>query len=474
MLWGAEQYVLGNFLLVQSYFDHLKILRALPQDIQNPDDFNVKIKEHDFLVRTKKADNVFEIEVDDGTIAEKFNNSINKLMARMRAFDMHTRTIPFFSTIAMMFIVRVATILAAMYSSDPVRMSFLVSLLQFVVAPYSFFASVTLLVAIAPPLFLGHYTVYGTLNALIPTALSVPFTINNTFIVLFMAFDLLLSLQCTFSTALGKSVWFGWQKTLTHFFFGLLNAKSYTLIILLLIRGQTFNLTPWIIDAALGISPRLTRFITSNLTMHWAILFYNQHRMAHLPRVYEHAHKFHHYLCDTNAFDAHLYGSGMPEEFICMWTEIFLGVTSGIHWLPTTLSYHTLLISFSNKVGHTRKLNDAGGVNHHADHHTVHSKNFSIYNCLMDMYFGTNHPNNEKFFFANYIVEKVVKKNEKNRDGIFFRFTRTDSALGFQEMQDQYYSPGFINMVNSAVELLQPVIALATGRKASGGTGSKK
>ena len=31
---------------------------------------------------------------------------------------------------------------------------------------------------------------------------------------------------------------------------------------------------------------------------------------GHLPRVYEEAHKFHHYLHGSTAFDAHIYGSG--------------------------------------------------------------------------------------------------------------------------------------------------------------------
>ena len=66
-------------------------------------------------------------------------------------------------------------------------------------------------------------------------------------------------------------------------------------------------------------------YTVSRQWAHWLELFYHQHRMAHLPKgidkktnlceiyplplkVYEHAHKLHHYLHGTLAFDAHIYG----------------------------------------------------------------------------------------------------------------------------------------------------------------------
>ena len=44
--------------------------------------------------------------------------------------------------------------------------------------------------------------------------------------------------------------------------------------------------------------------------MDWATIYYHQHRIAHLPVVYDQSHKFHHYLHDTTPFDAHIYGAG--------------------------------------------------------------------------------------------------------------------------------------------------------------------
>ncbi|XP_023323322.1 uncharacterized protein LOC111697529 [Eurytemora carolleeae] len=109
--------------------------------------------------------------------------------------------------------------------------------------------------------------------------------------------------------------------------------------------------------------------------------------MAHLPKVYEHAHKLHHYLHGTNAFDAHIYGNGMPEEFFFLVLELCMAMFAGL--TPATLNRTILQYSVDNKFGHTQKPEDTAGENFHADHHLLHVKNFGIYNCLMDMYFST-------------------------------------------------------------------------------------
>ena len=74
-------------------------------------------------------------------------------------------------------------------------------------------------------------------------------------------------------------------------------------------------------------------------------------------QVYEHAHKLHHYLHGTNAFDAHIYGNGMPEEFFFMLIELGFGLyfryyinlvsTSGtsVHQFGLYLRYYCTYIS---------------------------------------------------------------------------------------------------------------------------------
>merc|ERR1712117_939409 len=149
----------------------------------------------------------------------------------------------------------------------------------------------------------------------------------------------------------------------------------------------------WILDWQLGLTQKVSDHLSS-LTMHWLELFYTQHRIAHLPKVYEHAHKLHHYLHGTLAFDAHIYGNGMPEEFFFLLLEMGLGIGYGL--TPATLNRLVLQFSVDNKFGHTQKPTDEDGGNFHADHHLLHVKNFGIYNCLTDMYFDTGWSENRR------------------------------------------------------------------------------
>jgi len=48
--------------------------------------------------------------------------------------------------------------------------------------------------------------------------------------------------------------------------------------------------------------------------------------------------------------------------------------------------------------------------NHHANHHTLHSKNFGIFNPLMDMYFGTD--KRSKLDNFNVVENFLVRKRE--------------------------------------------------------------
>lgn len=120
-----------------------------------------------------------------------------------------------------------------------------------------------------------------------------------------------------------------------------------------------------------GLTKRVNGFV-SKYTLHWAPLFYHQHRLAHLPHVYADAHKFHHYLHgttqlpllliilpanilllplpDSNAFDAHLYGSGAPEEWHCMMLEALPALYCGIP--PASLSPYVLYVTSSALVLH--------------------------------------------------------------------------------------------------------------------------
>lgn len=139
------------------------------------------------------------------------------------------------------------------------------------------------------------------------------------------------------------------------------------------------------------------------------VMFYCEHRINHCPVVYAHAHKMHHYLHDTTAFDGHIYGSGMNEEFLWIAAEVLPCLTAaavcgpgaaaaGLGLFPFFLNAQTLHASWTNKGGHSRtsaagadSWADFDADNFHADHHTLHRANYgSAYGVLIDFYFGTN------------------------------------------------------------------------------------
>ena len=145
---------------------------------------------------------------------------------------------------------------------------------------------------------------------------------------------------CVYIHAFTPSKKFPLKETLTHVVWGFLNTKTYTLVVLLhmMNAGVTIPIWLWALDAYFQVDQRkfmisdLLRQVTqrfaftiSNQWAHWVELFYHQHRMAHLPKVilltlaftsiffkvYEHAHKLHHYLHGTLSFDAHIYGGSI-------------------------------------------------------------------------------------------------------------------------------------------------------------------
>ena len=118
--------------------------------------------------------------------------------------------------------------------------------------------------------------------------------------------------------------------------------------------------------------------------------------MAHLPVVYQHAHKLHHmpgHMAATSAFDASLYGCGMPEEFFVLAAEV---VMLSMGFPPPSLNCFVLFTQgLSNKHGHTIKdgKDEDGNDNFHTDHHLTHNKNYgssaTVFHCLPDLFFST-------------------------------------------------------------------------------------
>jgi len=322
-------------------------------------------------------------------------------------------------------LVRLACVLSALRGDLPLTL--LLSSVQFLLAPYSLFVSLALALALAPPIYLCHYIVFSLLAWL--TTLSslqhfTSLTIGPTFISLFFLYDQLCCLYCNYFTPAKQ---FSVRETLVHAVWGFINTKTYTLVLLLHMMNAQVSIPVWLwlLDWKLQLTLKVSNFLSSRLA-HWLELFYTQHRIAHLPKVYEHAHKLHHYLHGTLAFDAHIYGNGMPEEFFFLLLELTMGVYLGL--MPATLNRLVMQYSLDNKHGHTQKPVDTAGENFHADHHLVHTKNYGIYNSLMDMYFNTA-TFNDKYKIKPGLycpgAENLVLEVEKivDEENVVFLFT---------------------------------------------------
>jgi len=362
----------------------------------------------------------FSFELPNST-AKAYNENFDGMKSNLRKLHSGEKEkYSYRTTLILLFVVRFMCFYTAWYGN--VYGTLAISALQFVVAPYSLFVSFGMAVALLPPIYMSHYLAFGLIEKsasllqayVLPSfvtsnlssiAVFMNLPINPAFILVFFIIDQSLCFYIHFFTPSKK---FTSQETLIHAVWGFLNTKTYTIVLLLhmMNSGVTIPIWIWLIDAKFQVTRKISKFVSYHW-MHWVELFYHQHRMAHLPKVYEHAHKLHHFLHGTLSFDAHIYGNGMPEEFFFMVLELLMGSWYGK--MPATLNKNILQFSIDNKYGHTQKPVDDCGHNFHADHHIYHMKNFGIYNCLMDMYFGTS-TNNDK-----YMVKPSLYYNDKER-----------------------------------------------------------
>lgn len=221
--------------------------------------------------------------------------------------------------------------------------------------------------------------------------------VDTTFVVVFFVTDFVANLY----HYLASSEAFGLQRLMTHIAYGSFNTKTYFVVVLGCLFGFEFDI---IVIAITG----MLQYIIVDKGLHaaffnklglpcFAVTFYLEHRIGHCPVVYTHAHKMHHYLHDTTAFDAHIYGSGMNEEFFWILAETLPCLLSQGLLFPYWLNPYVLYVSWTNKSGHTRTAAEDAQVpagcdadNFHADHHTLHRANFGLSSSpMLDFYFGT-------------------------------------------------------------------------------------
>jgi len=292
------------------------------------------------------------------------------------------------------------------------------------VAPYSILVALAQGIALILPLYCTHYVSFLMISNFLTLSQaflmekvcwSLPFLqiqFSPFFIGAYFFLDTLMCLYCHFFHSQND---FPLQKTVKHILWGLVNAKTYTLIIFLnaFNTGSSIPITVWLIDACFGVTRRLANMFTENI-FHWQELHYTFHSMAHLPVVYTQAHKFHHFLHKTCAFDAHaIFGNGMPEEFFFLLVELSCSNLLGLP--PAHINYFLLKMIIQNKFAHTEISNDFAGDNFHADHHKYHVKNFG-HNCLLDMLFSTCESNDSYKMTIGKNVYSVAKKKRRSRN----------------------------------------------------------
>ena len=386
--------------LFSFYFSQLSLLAQLPSELIIPEDLERKMN-------TEKS---FQIRVESKKV-NQYNQGLDQLTRELarnmtrRVFDFHTLMVLFFA-------IRVVAIGVAMLQPKYVGITIVVSAMQFLIMPFSFFVAVTQFVALFPPMFVGHLICFWPLKLLVnqlPEIFHLEFTFEAWHVWTFFIVDQLICLYILFDIpGRGKAVSFSTNRVLASVFYSFLNAKSFYLVLLPHIIGLKIDVTVWLIDALFGVTQRINELVSLS-SFHWAVLFYHQHRMGHIPFVYDHAHKFHHYLHDSTSFDAHIYGSGAPEEYFILVMELVLGCF--FRWTPVSLTYHVLNLSFANKIGHSRSVLEKGGKNAHVDHHTYHRKNFGIYGMALDMCFETC-VYNDRYAWNDYDIIKSVKSDE--------------------------------------------------------------
>ena len=391
-------YAVASWKLAAFYFYFVSRFRRIHDDLLSGKLLN--------RIQSVREGQVLELNLSSA-FRKDFNDAYANLQKQLRKLLHFDRGTTCESLIISSFTVR-ALWACAMWVLP--KWALVLGLAQFVFAPMSFVISfLRLLTNASDALF--HYVLNAAAAFAIRRAADsvaaasssgapqVIVTLDGKFLALFLLADFFLNLVVYFSA----SKPFGAKKLLKHIAFGTFNTKTYFIVVVGCLSGLEINIWVWLLTGMLT-----TMFMHSSAAQRtlnlfripcFQALFYCEHRLNHCPVVYLHAHKQHHYMHDTTSFDGHIYGSGMNEEFFWILAECLPSTLAPQIFFPYFLNANTLWSSFTNKGGHTRSsLDDNGGASildfdeecFHADHHTLHNKNFgSSTGIFLDMYFGT-------------------------------------------------------------------------------------
>lgn len=360
--------------LFRFYFDHIRAFDRIHPDVANGKMMPVGI------------DKVGNDLVFDGSFAKDFHRNLKDLENTMR--KCRSSSFGFHTILLMSHVIRWVTVLA---SWTVPRYAFAIAALQFVVAPLSFPISVFKALTFSGEAVV-HYFFAMALGPFIKNYGPV-FTIDLSFIFWYIVVDQALNMviYCLWSEP------FGVPRLLRHIAYSFADTKVYHLVVFGCLRGLQVNIMLAVLTSALSmlvikvLMPSLLGILGLPC---YNVRFYMDHRLGHLPVVYEHAHKMHHGLHDSTPFSALSFGLGLNEQyFLTMLDALPCMLAPSVFFVPYGLSAWLIWYSLYDKIGHLRNKQGTpfdDDMNFHSDHHTLHVKNFALNGgALLDFYFGT-------------------------------------------------------------------------------------
>ena len=413
-------YFHGLWMLAEFYIFSVKKIHALPKWIRNPNTLAKIVDEKEEVLLSVETE-AEESYLRGSKMIEENMRTLHCEKVGLLSFQTTLRVLVFLRILVLVLLLK-----------NHLTLAILTITMQAVVAPYSILVALAQAIALILPLYSAHYASFLVMkNVLAIIAHNTPDFIMEKlcwslpflhiqftpfFIAAYFFLDTILCFYCHFFHSQNN---FSLQKTVKHIVWGFINAKSYTLIIFLsaLNAGSSIPTLVWFLDAYFNVTGRVANAFTE-IFFHWQELHYTFHSMAHLPVVYTQAHKFHHLLHMSSAFDAHsIFGNGMPEEFFFLIFELSCSYLLGLP--PAHTNYFLLKMIFQNKFAHSEISNDFAGENFHARHHSLHNKNFG-HNCLLDMLFSTCESNSCYRMTIGKNVYSVVKTNEDSETRFLF------------------------------------------------------
>ena len=280
-LWSSlTALTVGNIAILRFYLCHLiEPFFCLPKELCN-----------DVALAKRMGKKVeFALTVDKSFV-DGYNRGIDDMKEHVKKLWGPSAHVDYRAKQILFWLVRFATVAAACQDQDQddktLQRVLLVSLLQFIVLPYSLSIALGYGLETVFVAYTGHAIVQSIFtaltNAFVPETYNITVTISPTFLVAFLIIDQLLCVYTLFRTPIGPVEKMPVKRIWQSVWYGFLNCKTYYLVLLPITYGTKIALIPWILDCCLGLS----KLISNATTAYWSVLFYHAHRIGHIPIVY--------------------------------------------------------------------------------------------------------------------------------------------------------------------------------------------